>query len=115
MKRMDTRRRKGKEKGGQSSTKYEREMKKLEWTVIDRKRKGGGLGRGRRSFAQYCLLTGLKILSWNVRGANDPEKRKIIKAFLKSQRVDVVFLQETKLKDISRGMIRHLGVGRFLD
>ena len=54
-------------------------------------------------------------MSWNVRGANDLDKRKIIKAFLKTQKVDVVCLQETKLKEITRGVIQSLGVGRFLD
>ena len=57
----------------------------------------------------------IRILSWNVRGANDGNKRKVIKAFIKMQRVDVVCLQETKLKEMSTGLIRSLGVGRFLD
>ena len=57
----------------------------------------------------------IKILSWNVRGANDVTKRKVIKAFIKMQRVDVVCLQETKFKEVSTGLIRSLGVGRFLD
>ena len=57
----------------------------------------------------------IKILSWNVRGANDVNKRKVIKAFIKMQRVDVVCLQETKLKEVTTGLIRCLGVGRFLD
>ena len=34
----------------------------------------------------------IRILSWNVRGANDKEKRKIIKALIKSQRADLVSL-----------------------
>ena len=57
----------------------------------------------------------IKILSWNVRGVNDVNKRKVIKAFIKMQRVDVVCLQETKFKEVSTGLIRSLGVGRFLD
>ena len=57
----------------------------------------------------------IKILSWNVRGANDVNKRKVIKAFIKLQRVDVVCLQETKFKEVSTGLIRSLGLGRFLD
>ena len=57
----------------------------------------------------------LKILSWNVRGANDVAKRKVLKVFIKMQRVDIVCFQETKLTKVSRGMIRSLGVGRFLD
>ena len=46
----------------------------------------------------------LKILSWNVRGANDINKRKIIKALIMSQRVDLVYFQETKIQDISLGV-----------
>ena len=34
----------------------------------------------------------IRILSWNVREANDRDKRKIIKSIIKSQRVDVVCL-----------------------
>ena len=32
----------------------------------------------------------IKNLSWNVRGANDKTKRKLIKAFIKTQKADVV-------------------------
>ena len=39
-----------------------------------------------------------KILSWNVRGANAPDKRKVIKNFLRSYRADLVCLQETKIQ-----------------
>ena len=57
----------------------------------------------------------IRIISWNVRGANNPEKRKVIKAFLKSQRADVVCIQETKVRAMNRGLVRSLGAGRFLD
>ena len=39
----------------------------------------------------------------------------MIKAFIKKQRVDVVCLQKTKFKEVSSGLIRSLGVGRFLN
>ena len=39
----------------------------------------------------------VKILSWNVRGVNNPEKRKSIKQFIKDERVDLVCLLETKV------------------
>ena len=42
-------------------------------------------------------------------------KRKVLKAFIKMQRADVVCLQETKWKEVSNRMIRSLGVGRFLE
>ena len=56
-----------------------------------------------------------KILSWNVRGANDNDKRKLIKSLIKSQRVDLVYLQETKIYEMSMGLVRNLRIGRFLD
>ena len=57
----------------------------------------------------------IKILSWNVRGANNSDKRKVIKSVIKSNKVDVVCLQETKIKDMSTRLVRSLGVGRHLD
>ena len=57
----------------------------------------------------------IRILSWNVRGANDRNKRKIIKSVIKSQRVDMVCLQETKIKEMTTGLVHSLGVGRHLD
>ena len=57
----------------------------------------------------------IKILSWNVRGVNDKNKRKIIKALISSQKVDLVCLQETKMTEMSLGVVRSLGVGRFLE
>ena len=57
----------------------------------------------------------IKILSWNVRGANNSDKRKVIKSIIKSNKMDVVCLQETKIKEMSTGLIRSLGVGRHLD
>ena len=34
----------------------------------------------------------LRLLSWNVRGANDSSKRKVIKAMIRNQRVDLFCL-----------------------
>ena len=33
------------------------------------------------------------MLTWNVRGANNCDKRKVIKALIKKQKVDLVCLQ----------------------
>ena len=43
------------------------------------------------------------------------KRKKIIKAFLKTQRVDLVYLQETKLKGTSKEVVKSLGVERFVD
>ena len=47
----------------------------------------------------------LKILSWNVRDLNGKDKRLQIKKLLRTLRVDIVFLQETKLEWITRGLV----------
>ena len=39
----------------------------------------------------------LKLLSWNVRGANESTKRKVIKSIIKKQKVDLFSIQETKV------------------
>ena len=57
----------------------------------------------------------LRILIWNVRGANNRKKIKIIKSLIKDDKVDLVCLQETKIQEMSVVMVRSLGVGRFLD
>ena len=57
----------------------------------------------------------LRLLSWNVRGVNDSSKRKVVKAVIRSQRVDLFCLQETKIQAMSEGVVRSLGTGRFLD
>ena len=57
----------------------------------------------------------VKILFWNVRGVNDSDKRKVIRNFIRAQRVDLVCLQETKVQEMNKALVRSLGVGRFLD
>ena len=47
--------------------------------------------------------------------ANNIDKRKVIKALIKINKVDLVCLQETKIQEMSRGLVRSLGVERFLD
>ena len=46
---------------------------------------------------------------------NNCDKRKVIKTLIKKNRVDLVCLQETKIQEMSRGLVHSLGVGRFLE
>ncbi|XP_034697243.1 uncharacterized protein LOC117923106 [Vitis riparia] len=57
----------------------------------------------------------LRMLTWNVRGANNCDKRKVIKALIRKNRVDLVCLQETKIQEMTTGIVRSLGVGRFIE
>ena len=61
------------------------------------------------------VLMLIRILSWNVKGINDKDKRKVVKAFLRLQRADLVCLQETKCKLMSNLVVRSLGFGRFMN
>ena len=57
----------------------------------------------------------LKLMSWNVRGANDSNKKKLIKSFVRKQKVDLLCIQETKIQLMSKGVVKSLGARRFLD
>ena len=57
----------------------------------------------------------IRLLSWNVRGANDSSERKVIKAMIRSQKVDLFCVQETKIQSMTKSLVRSLGSGRFLD
>ena len=54
-------------------------------------------------------------MTWNVRGVNDPDRRKIIRNFIRYQRVDLVCLQETKIQEMTAFVAHSLGVGRPSD
>jgi hypothetical protein len=57
----------------------------------------------------------VKILSWNVRGMNELDKRLQIKSLLKGWKADIICLQETKLGLISNRIVRSLWGGQFVD
>lgn len=41
----------------------------------------------------------MKILTWNVRGLNAPNKKRLIERGLKKGQVEIVLLQETKMNE----------------
>lgn len=47
-----------------------------------------------------------RIVSWNVRGLNHPVKRGKILAHLKSLNVDIIYLQETHIKNTAKQKLR---------
>lgn len=61
------------------------------------------------------FLNEAKKISWNVRGANDRDKRKVIKSLIKAHRAYVVCLQETKFQETTMEVVRSLGVSRCMD
>ena len=46
---------------------------------------------------------------------NDLENRKVIRNFIRTQRVDLVCLQETKIQEMNKTLVHSIGVGMFLD
>ncbi|KAG2695986.1 hypothetical protein I3760_07G037600 [Carya illinoinensis] len=56
-----------------------------------------------------------KIVYWNVRGLNELNKRLRIRNMLREWKVDIVCLQETKLKTIDRRIVRSLWSGVHVD
>ena len=56
----------------------------------------------------------LRVLSWNVRGMHDPDKRMVIKSMVRKHKPDLVCLQETKMKEMSDRVAKSVGIGRNL-
>ena len=56
----------------------------------------------------------LRILSWNVRGLHDLDKRMVIKSMVRKHKPDLVCFQETKMKEMFERIVRSLGFGRNL-
>jgi exonuclease III len=59
----------------------------------------------------FCFLMKLKIISWNVRGLHEADKRMCFWNLLKSVE-GLVALQENKLEQFSRSIVRSLWNGQ---
>ena len=46
-----------------------------------------------------------KMISWNVRGLNDPRKCLVVKNLLREWKCDVICLQETKIASMNRQLV----------
>ena len=112
LRKMDVRQHGDKRKGNPAETRCERELRKLECTI---NYNGKGQIRGRRDKVLAKVEMKLKLFSWNVREANNLNKRNVIRNFIRSQRMDLVCLQETKLQNLSSVDARSLGVGRLAE
>ncbi|KAG6645248.1 hypothetical protein CIPAW_08G109000 [Carya illinoinensis] len=49
-----------------------------------------------------------KIVSWNVRGINEASKRLQIRNLLRGWKVEIICLQETKLKVVTRKIVQSI-------
>ena len=57
----------------------------------------------------------LRLLSWNVRGLNNPQKSEVCKNFLKEWKCDIVCFQETKVSSIDVAFVQSLCGSPFID
>ena len=57
----------------------------------------------------------LKIISWNVRGLNDQDKRLRVRNLVRKWGQDVICLQETKMELITKAMICNLWGDHHVD
>ena len=57
----------------------------------------------------------IKMISWNVRGLNDPRKRLVVKNLLREWKCDVVCLQETKIASMDRQLVCSLWSCPYVD
>ena len=57
----------------------------------------------------------LRIVSWNMRGLNEQDKRLRVRNLIRKWKVDIVCLQETKMELINKGTICSLSGGQHVD
>ena len=57
----------------------------------------------------------LKMVSWNVRGLNDSQKRLVVRNLLQEWKCDVVCLQETKLVGVDSQLVCSIWGCRYVD
>ena len=57
----------------------------------------------------------LRLLSWNVRVLNNPQKREVCKNLLKDWKCDIVCFQETKESSTDAAFVRSLWRSPFID
>jgi hypothetical protein len=63
----------------------------------------------------FCFFMKLRLISWNVRGLNNPQKRESVKHWLRSWKCDAVCLQETKLEVVDLQLVRSLWGSPYVD
>lgn len=56
----------------------------------------------------------MKVVSWNVRGMGNPERRMVIKEVLRINKVQIALLQESKLRIMSDRIVKEVWGGRFI-
>ena len=57
----------------------------------------------------------LKIVSWNVRGLNDKDKRLRVRSLIRMWKADIICLQETKMADINRRVVQSIWGNQHVD
>jgi exonuclease III len=55
------------------------------------------------------------ILNWNVRGLNNPARRKVVRDLVSETRATIVTLQETKLEVVDANLVIEILGQRFVD
>ena len=79
-------------KGLLEKSKFERELKRLECSINYEGEEGTKMPHAEKSMSAHGSPMKIRLLSWNVCGANDSSKRKVIKALIRDQRVDLFYL-----------------------
>jgi hypothetical protein len=101
-----------------SGNKCSRELKRLVSSInYEARHSKEAKGKGKiPGGGGYCGgLMSLKILTWNVRGLNNRDKRLRLKNMIKDWHADIICLQETKLEFIMAQIVRSLRQCQFVD
>ena len=64
---------------------------------------------------QFSRGENIKIISWNVRGVNCPNKRGVVNCLLRKFRCDIAILQESKMEEVNHPVVFDLWGRRSMD
>ncbi|XBI13889.1 hypothetical protein VPH35_140561 [Triticum aestivum] len=59
--------------------------------------------------------TNCPIMSWNIRGLNSPTRRAVVNETAETHKLALLCLQETKIDEWSRSLVREVGGARLAD
>ena len=62
-----------------------------------------------------CWYLMFKLLSWNVRGINNRDKRLLLKNVLRDWRCNLICIQETKLEEVQLSVICSIEGNQSMD
>lgn len=64
---------------------------------------------------EKIIFISMKCLFWNVKGLGNPAKRRMIADVIRTNKIDIICMVETKLTDFDPRILRSIALRKFYD